>query len=437
MKQTILLFSVLISMSFFNNSMAQQDGFLIDSTRETLTMGYGTYTKYKCYYYYNDFNQLKFIDTYTNKNSFPDTADWQNTGNEYHYYDGQQRVVKDLYQSRKAWETDWSQKSKMEYQYSDTTNIKTSFYWDFTIGNWNNGAKYIDSLKAPGELETSHLMQYWVDETGQWGNNYWVDTVFIQPEMVDSIQKTYWVPGDTTILQTNIILYDYTYYPDTLFIYEFVPSYYLLSKVFYSEDSLTKYNYTYHAVNGIITDTISRKIYHFDAQQREIKYEKADWRPADHYWSTLTVILHEYNENGLLVQYDYQSAGSNARTKYDYNDNNLLWRKIHYSDTHDLTHFSTVYYYYTYTYVGMQENDSKQYKEMLFYPNPVKNTIYFKGLQSKEKFYRIVDVTGRVLKKGKLSKTGQSINVSELIPGYYSIILITGNQSYKGKVIKY
>ena len=433
----LLYFKLLAFVFIINSLMAQEDGFLIDSTRETLTIGYGTYTKTKCYYYYNDFNQLKFIDTYSNKNSFPDTADWQNTGNEYHYYDGQQRVVKDLYQTRKAWETDWSQKHKMEYQYSDTVNIKTSFYWDFTTGIWNSGAKYIDTLKAPEELEVSHLRQYWYDEPGQWENDYWVDSVFIQPEMVDSIQKTYWFPGDTSILQTNITLYDYTYYPDTLFIYVFINDYYELSKVFYSEDSLTKYNYTYRAMNGIITDTLFRKIYHFDAQQREIKYEKADWYPAGHYWSTYTVISHEYNENGLLVQYDYQSVGNNQRTKYDYNDNDLLWREIHFSDVHDLTHFSTVYYYYTYTYVGMQENDPKQYKEMLFYPNPVKNTIYFKGLQTKEKFYRIVDVTGRVLEKGKLSKTEQSINVSELIPGYYSIILITGDQFYKGKVIKY
>ena len=165
---------------FINSSLiAQNNGFLVDSTRITLTMGYGTYTSTKNYYYYNNYNQLKFVDTYTNKNSFPDTADWQNTGNTYHYYDDQHRIIKYVKQTRKAWEPDWSYKFKQQYQYSDTTNIKTTYSWDFISGNWNDGnVKYIDTLKAPQELESSRLTQYRNDETGEWKNDYWVDTAF-------------------------------------------------------------------------------------------------------------------------------------------------------------------------------------------------------------------------------------------------------------------
>lgn len=125
--KSLVCLKVVALVLFINSSMmAQEDGFLIDSTRQTLTMGYGTYTITKRYYYYNNFNQLKFVDTYTNKNSFPDTADWQNTGNEYHYYDDQHRVEKDLIETRKTWETDWSYKIKKEYEYSDTITINLS-----------------------------------------------------------------------------------------------------------------------------------------------------------------------------------------------------------------------------------------------------------------------------------------------------------------------
>ena len=418
--------------------MAQEDGYLIDSTRENLTMGYGTYTRIKQYYYYNNFNKLKFIDTYTNKNSFPDTADWQNTGNEYHYYDSQQRVEKDMYQTRKAWESDWSYKSKTEYQYSDITNSKASYSWDFISGDWNDGGvKYIDTLKAPEELETSQLRQFWYDETGQWENDYWVDTVFLQPGMVDSIRETYWFPGDTSVLYYGVIQYDYTYYPDTLFIYDFGSSHYLLSKIYYSEDSLTKYSFTYRAVNDTITDTLFRRIYHFDNEQREIKYEKADWRPATHNWSTLTEITHEYDENGLLIQYDYHSAGTYNRTKYEYNDDDLLWKRIHFDDIHDLSRFTTMYYYYSYTYVNISDQASDNIQKIVFYPNPSQSVIHFSSLENNEKQYQIYDITGRVIQQGKLFNNQHSLDVSSLIPGYYVAVIKSGGKNYQGKFIKY
>lgn len=420
--------------------MAQEDGFLIDSTRETLTMGYGTYTRIKQYYYYNNFNQLKFLDTYTNKNSFPDTADWQNTGNEYHYYDGQHRITKDTYQSRKSWENDWSYKTKKEYEYSDSTTINTSYSWDFASGNWNNGnTKNIDSLKTPEELESSHLRQYWYDGTGQWENDFWVDTVFLQPDMVDSISETYWSPGDTSFIYNIILRYNYTFYPDTLFIYEFENNYYhyLLSKVYYSGDSLTKYNFTYRFLNDALTDTLFRKMYHYDTEQRLIKYEKADWFPNTQSWFTLNVITYEYNEKGLLVQYDYQSAGTYNRTKYEYNDDDLLWKKIYFSDVHDLTRFTTTYYYYTYTYVNIPEPKSDNFKEIVFYPNPSQSVIHFNGLHNNKKQYQIYDITGRVIQQGSLFNDQHSLDVSNLIPGYYVAVIKSDGKTYQGKFVKY
>ena len=426
---------------FINSSlMAQNNGFLVDSTRKTLTMGYGTYTSTKNYYYYNNYNQLKFIDTYTNKNSFPDTADWQNTGNTYHYYDDQHRIIKYVKQTRKAWEPDWSYKFKQQYQYSDTTNIKTTYSWDFISGNWNDGnVKYIDTLKAPQELESSRLTQYRNDETGEWKNDYWVDTAFLQPDMIDAVNEIYWMLSDT-IIYHGVVQYDYTYYPDTLFTYEFEfgdSSYCLLSKIYYSQDSLTKYNYTYRSVNDTITDTLFRRIYHFDNEQREIKYEKADWFPATQSWSTLLLTTHEYDENGLLIQYDYHNTGTNSRTKYQYNDDDLLWKKIFYNDLNDLTHFSTTYYYYTYTYVNIPEETINNAREIVFYPNPSRSVIHFYGLQNTTKHYRIYDVTGKVVGHGRLFKDENTLDVSELIPGYYVAVVTSGSLTYQGKFMRY
>jgi len=434
----LLYFKVFAFIFVINSALAQEGAFLIDSTRETLTMGYGTYTKTKQYYYYNNFNQLKLLDIYTNKNSFPDTADWQNTVKAYHYYDSQQRVVKDSSVSRKAWENSWSGKYKMEHEYSDTTTIKTSYSWDFAFGNWNKGERYIDTLRAPEDMETSYLRQYWWDPSGQWENDLWVDTVFFQSGLIDSIYKTLWVVGDPSVTQSSFTKYDYTLYPDTLLIYHWEIGYYILNKIYYTEDSLKKYKFSYKTtLDTVVTDTLYRTIYFFDDEQRVIKYESANWNPWYHDWVVSAIITYEYNEKGLLIQKDYIGGGPTQRTKYEYNDDDLLWKQTYYDNADDLTYFTTDYYYYSYTYVSTPEQVANNFQEIVFYPNPSNSVIHFNWNTDAAKQYMIYDITGRMVTQGKLFNRENTIDVSNLLSGYYIVVISSVNKISQGRFIKY
>ena len=439
MKRSLFLSVTIALLSVVSVGMSQNDGFLLDSVRETRAVGGGPYTKTRTHYYYNLYNQLKFDDVITNKNGFPDTADWHYTQKNYHFYDTEHRIIKDSLNSRTVNESDWSSIYKRDYFYSDTVNMQTTFSWDFSSGSWNNGnERHIDTLFPPDDFETSHLRQYWFDQTGQWENDHWVDTLFFSDGLTDIIKQTYWLVGDPTVHLSDSTLYDYTYYPDTLFTYQYENEngYYFLRKIYYSDDSSRKYNFKYRVIIDGTTDTLYRTIWYYDDQQRVIKYEPAWWHPDLHDWLITTTITYQYNDKGLLVQMD-QYSGDHQQTKYSYNDDDLLWKKEYYPNAGDPSYFYADYYYYTYTYVGMQDQSSKQYQEMLLYPNPVKNRINFNELPFKEKFYRIVDVTGRLIQNGRLLKDEQRINVSTLTPGSYVITILADNRAYRGKFIKY
>ncbi len=439
MKRTILLLTVLICFSVFNNGMAQQDGFLLDSVRKTIATGYGPYTSKMTHYYYNLFNQLKFDDVVINRNSFPDTADWYCTQKNYHFYDAEHRIIQDSLNSREANETDWTSKYKKEYYYGNDANIKTTFSWDFTTGSWNNGnERYIDTISAPEDYKTSFLRQYWFDQTAQWENDYWVDSLFFPDGLINLIKQTYWLVGDPDISVCDTIVYDYTYYPDTLFTYQYENNngYYFLHKIYYTNDSSTKYNFKYRVMFDNTVDTLYKTTWYYDDDQHVIKRESAWWHPDLHDWLTTTTITYQYNQKGLLVQKDIIS-GDHQQTKYSYNDDDLLWKEDYYPEAGNQSYFITHYYYYTYTYVGTEQHETGNEKELLFYPNPAERKIYFTNLQSGKKQYRIYDVTGRMLQQGKLGINQNSIDISGLIPGSYFAIIHCKNQVYNGKFIKY
>ncbi len=431
MKRLAFLPVIIVFLLIVNAGRAQNDGFLLDSVRETIAVGGGPYTNIRRHYYYNLYNQLKFDDVMTNKNGFPDTADWRCTQQNYHVYDAQHRIVKDSLNARTVNESNWSDIYKRDYFYSDTVNSQTTFSWDFTTGSWNHGnVRYIDTLFPPGIFETSHLRQYWFDQTGQWENDRWDDTLFFSDGLTDKIRVTLWVIGDPTMHVSDSTLYDYTYYPDTLFTYQYEMEngYYFLRKIYYSDDSLQKYKFKYRVMLDGTIDTLGRTIWYYDGQQHLIKYESALWHPDLHDWLITTTIIYQYNDKGLLVQMD-QYSGDHQQTQYSYNDDDLLWKKEYYPMAGDPSYYFTYYYYYTYTYVGTHDKSSKQCQKIVLYPNPVEDLIYFNELRFKEKFYRIVDVTGRMIQNGMLSKDEQHLNVATLTPGNYIITFFADNKA--------
>jgi hypothetical protein len=65
------------------------------------------------------------------------------------------------------------------------------------------------------------------------------------------------------------------------------------------------------------------------------------------------------------------------------------------------------------------------------------DNLYFNELNGTEKHYSIVDITGRLIKKGSLAKEEKMIDVSVVPAGSYFILLTDGRNHYTGKFIKY
>jgi len=60
---------------------------------------------------------------------------------------------------------------------------------------------------------------------------------------------------------------------------------------------------------------------------------------------------------------------------------------------------------------------------LVAYPNPTWNVVYLKGLDATEKHYEMHDVMGRVVAEGNLSAAQNAIDMSNLAPGTYRLVL--------------
>jgi hypothetical protein len=83
---------------------------------------------------------------------------------------------------------------------------------------------------------------------------------------------------------------------------------------------------------------------------------------------------------------------------------------------------------------GIHDNEVSLYNIVL-YPNPANHTIYIStdGLLPENINYRIFDMSGKVLKKGVL--ISDSINISELSTGIYTIYLTVNNHTIRKRII--
>ncbi|NBU71872.1 MAG: hypothetical protein EBS53_10570, partial [Bacteroidetes bacterium] len=60
---------------------------------------------------------------------------------------------------------------------------------------------------------------------------------------------------------------------------------------------------------------------------------------------------------------------------------------------------------------------------IIAFPNPTESKVYFKGLDTHEKYYELHDVMGRIVAVGSLSVTQNAIDLSTFAPGTYRLVL--------------
>lgn len=76
-------------------------------------------------------------------------------------------------------------------------------------------------------------------------------------------------------------------------------------------------------------------------------------------------------------------------------------------------------------------------KGIVVYPNPVHSGLNIVLPANSEKAdFTLSDVSGRVILKGKLNSSENTIDVNSLKPGFYSIQVKDGKQAYSGKIVK-
>jgi len=409
---------------------AQEGAFLLDSVAKYTKAFYNPELVMKQKYYYNLDNKVKLIKTYKNKNGFPDTANWQYINKESFLYDAQSRILTDLFEVREFDSINWKYDNKIIYDYNDSAQSKSTAFWYEQFNEWRNGMKYIDSIEPPGSFYKSFLEQIWDDDMNDWENEVWFDTIYHPNGLIDSIVSWYYYMD--TISGLGSKFYDYSNYPDTLYIY--VQSTASTSDdihvIYYTDDSLIKYDYDYILDNGI-RKKMFREIYTYDEFGHLIKYQFERWDSDYNQWMGWYTYKYFYNDAGLLIEMD--DCSNDQRTTYEYNDEDLLSKKVFYHGP--LT--DIYYYFYTYLYVDVPDNYLKPENELLLYPNPTVDNLYFNELNGTEKHYSIVDITGRLIKKGSLAKEEKMIDVSVVPAGSYFILLTDGQNHYTGKFIKY
>jgi hypothetical protein len=72
--------------------------------------------------------------------------------------------------------------------------------------------------------------------------------------------------------------------------------------------------------------------------------------------------------------------------------------------------------------------------EFCVYPNPVKQMLTISNLNGA--FYKILNVSGKLMLSGKCYSNNQVLDVSELLPGIYHFDARLGNKVVKKKIIK-
>lgn len=70
------------------------------------------------------------------------------------------------------------------------------------------------------------------------------------------------------------------------------------------------------------------------------------------------------------------------------------------------------------------------------YPNPAKDAVYVKHLENSETEYCILNIDGKIIQQGYISKNNHRLNVSEFPSGVYILRFQNGNRQETHKIIK-
>ena len=84
------------------------------------------------------------------------------------------------------------------------------------------------------------------------------------------------------------------------------------------------------------------------------------------------------------------------------------------------------------TATAVQTEQTNNYK---ISPNPASNVIYVEGVKSKDAGLHIYNSLGQLVLLRRVTN-GELINISQLVSGFYSIVLFDGNETIKKKLIK-
>ena len=83
----------------------------------------------------------------------------------------------------------------------------------------------------------------------------------------------------------------------------------------------------------------------------------------------------------------------------------------------------------------IRDREITQQLDVVAYPNPTTDYIFVKRNSSEEGEIRLYDLMGRNVKTVKTSNVQTSIDVQDLIPGYYTLTINENNQQTSLKVL--
>ena len=212
----------------------------------------------------------------------------------------------------------------------------------------------------------------------------------------------------------------------------------------YLLDSVYKYYKGWYSIE------VTAKEYYYYNLQNQIK-RKNTYRnktgfpdPAEWYWTDKESFY--YDDQHRLISdifevrdFDETDWTNSEKYEYEYNDENLLKRKIYYRDVEDTTLYTRWDYFYTYTYVDIPGPLSAKTDQLLLYPNPARENIYFNSINTKSRRipYQIINIRGTVIRSGKTIPGSNCINIAGLVPGNYFIKMTTKDKVWSGRFIKY
>ncbi len=186
--------------------------------------------------------------------------------------------------------------------------------------------------------------------------------------------------------------------------------------------------------------------HNFNTSWRDYQYDN-----INHYWAPIFNMTKVLNGAGLpdtvnikgfdsllnswvpqtMEKFVYDSY-FNPDTMYEYDYNFTYFPST--------PNYTTVYYYnlFTSTLAISNTNTNNKFNTITIYPNPAKNSITINTQNSiNSAFITLINSQGQLVRREKLDNTS-NVNIQDLVPGIYSLLLqdMNGNYLLKQNIIK-